>query len=59
MSFLCVELLYTQERLNPEIAFIFGAAARYRRATVFSSHDDARPITQRCTRGRFAPPPAL
>jgi hypothetical protein len=28
---------------NPEVAIIFGAAARYRRATVDSSHDDAHP----------------
>jgi hypothetical protein len=35
--------LCTQERLNPEVASIFGAAARYRRATVGSSHDDAHP----------------
>jgi hypothetical protein len=34
--------LCTQERLNPELVNIFGAAARYRRATVCSRHDDAR-----------------
>ena len=28
---------------NPEVAIIFGAAARYRRTTVDSSHDDAHP----------------
>ena len=33
----------SQERLNPEVAIIFGAAARYRQATVGSSHDDAHP----------------
>jgi hypothetical protein len=53
MSILCVarwrsarrmiEWMCTQERLNPEVAIIFGAAARYRRATVGSSHDDAHP----------------
>jgi hypothetical protein len=35
-SWLCAE-----ERWNPEVVNIFGAAARYRRATVVSSHDDA------------------
>ena len=53
MSILCVarwrsarsmiEWMCTQERWNPEVAIIFGAAARYRRATVGSSHDDAHP----------------
>jgi hypothetical protein len=32
-----------QGRWNPEVAKILGAAARYRRATVGSSHVDARP----------------
>jgi hypothetical protein len=36
-------LLSTQERWNPEVANIFGAAARYCRATVGSSHDDTHP----------------
>jgi hypothetical protein len=35
--------LCTQERWNPEVVIIFGAAARYRRAIVGSSHDDAHP----------------
>jgi hypothetical protein len=35
--------LCTQERWNPELSDLFGAAARYRRATVGSSHDDAQP----------------
>ena len=35
--------LCTQERWSPEVVSIFGAAARYRRATVGSSHDDAHP----------------
>jgi hypothetical protein len=53
MSILCVarwrsargmiEWMCTQERWNPEVAIIFGAAARYRRATVGSSHEDAHP----------------
>jgi hypothetical protein len=38
-----IEWLCTQERHNPEVAIIFGAAARYGRATVGSSHDDAHP----------------
>jgi hypothetical protein len=41
MSIFCVEWLCTQERWNPEVAIIFCAAARYRRAAVGSSHDDA------------------
>jgi hypothetical protein len=35
--------LCTQERWNPKRAKILGAAARYRRVTVGSSHDDAHP----------------
>jgi hypothetical protein len=38
-----IEWLSTQEQWNPEVAIIFGAAVRYRRATVGSSHDDAHP----------------
>jgi hypothetical protein len=38
-----IKQVFTQERLNPEVAIIFGAAARYRRATVGSRHDDAPP----------------
>jgi hypothetical protein len=33
----------TQERWNPEVVVILGTAARYRRASVGSSHDGARP----------------
>jgi hypothetical protein len=44
MSILCVKWLCTQERWNPEVAIIFGAAARYRRPTVGYSHDDAHPV---------------
>jgi hypothetical protein len=40
---LCVECLFTKESWNPEVASIFDAAARYRRATVGSFHDDAHP----------------
>jgi hypothetical protein len=40
---LCIEWLCTQKRWNPYIANIFGATARYRRATVDSSHDGAHP----------------
>jgi hypothetical protein len=38
-----IEWMCTQERWNPEVAIIFGAAARYRPATVGSSLDDAHP----------------
>jgi len=53
MSTLCVarwrgardlfEWLCTQERWNPEVVIMFGTAARYRRAIVGSSYDDAHP----------------
>jgi hypothetical protein len=39
----CVEWLCTEERWNPEVVNIFGAAARYRQATAGSSHYDAHP----------------
>jgi hypothetical protein len=35
--------MFTQERWNPEVAIIFSVAARYRRATIGSSHDGAHP----------------
>jgi hypothetical protein len=35
-----IEWMCTQERWNSEVAILFGAAARYRRATAGSSHDD-------------------
>jgi hypothetical protein len=38
-----IEWMCTQERWHLEVAIIFGAAARYRRATVGSSHDGAHP----------------
>ena len=40
-----INWMCTQDRWNPEVAIILGAAARYRRATVGSSHDDAHPDT--------------
>jgi hypothetical protein len=54
-----IEWICTQERWDSKLAIIFGAAARYRRAKVVSSHDDAHRIIKRCTRGRFALTPAL
>jgi hypothetical protein len=38
-----IEWVCTQERRKSEVVIIFGTAARYRRATVCSSHDDAHP----------------
>jgi hypothetical protein len=38
-----IEWLCTQERWNPEDVIIFGTAARYRQATVGSSHDGWHP----------------
>ena len=65
MSILCVvrwrsargmiEWICTQERWNPEVAIIFGAAARYRRATVGSSHDDAHPDNSTLHTGAVRP----
>jgi len=65
MSILCVarwrsarsmiEWMCTQERWNPEVAIIFGAAARYRRATVGSSHDDAHPDNSTLHTGAVRP----
>ena len=43
--------LCTQERWNPEVASIFGPAARYRRDNVGSSHDDAHPDNSGLTQG--------
>jgi hypothetical protein len=39
--------------LNPEVASIFGAAARYRRAAVGSSHDDAHPDSSTLHTGKI------
>jgi hypothetical protein len=55
MPIFCVEWLCTQERWNPEVVIIFGAAARYRRATVDSSHDDARPDNPALHTGAIRP----
>jgi hypothetical protein len=45
--------LCTQERRNPEVVNIFGAATRYRRATVNSSHDDAHPDSSTLQPGKI------
>jgi hypothetical protein len=37
-----IKWLCIQERRNPEVVIIFGTAARYRWATLCSSHDDTR-----------------
>jgi hypothetical protein len=50
-----IEWICTQERLNPEVAIIFGAAARYRRAAVGSSHDDAHPDNSTLHTGAVRP----
>ena len=50
-----IEWMCTQERWNPEVAIIFGAAARYRRATVGSSHDDAHPDNSTLHTGAVRP----
>jgi hypothetical protein len=50
-----IEWLCTQERWNPEVAIISGAAARYHRATVGSSHDDAHPDNSTLHTGAVRP----
>jgi hypothetical protein len=50
-----IEWMCTQERWTPEVAIIFGAAARYCRATVGSSHDDAHPDTSALHTGTVRP----
>jgi hypothetical protein len=50
-----IEWMCTQERWNPEVAIIFGAAARYRRATVGSSKNDARPDNSTLHTGAVRP----
>jgi hypothetical protein len=50
-----VEWMCTQERWNPEVAITFGVAARYRRATAGSSHDDARPDNSTLNTGAVRP----
>jgi hypothetical protein len=54
-----IEWLCTQERWNPEVAIIFGAAARYRRATVSSSHGDANPDNSALLTGVVRPARAV
>jgi hypothetical protein len=54
-----IEWLCTHERWNPEVAIIFSAAARYRQATVGSSHDDARPDNSALRTGVGLPPRRL
>jgi hypothetical protein len=55
MPILLVEWLYYQKRLNPEVTILFGAATRYRRATVGSSHDDAHPDNSTLITGAVRP----
>jgi hypothetical protein len=50
-----IEWMSTQERWNPEVAIIFGAAARYRRTTVGSSYDDAHPDNSTLHTGAVRP----
>jgi hypothetical protein len=50
-----IEWMCTEERWNPEVAIIFGAAARYRRATVGSSHNDAHPDNSTLHTGAVRP----
>jgi hypothetical protein len=53
LSFLMQSWLCTREHLNPEVVNIFYAAARYRRATVCSSHNDAHPDNSALHTGKF------
>jgi hypothetical protein len=55
MSILCVEWLCPRERWHPEVVIIFGAAARYQRLTVGSSHDDAHPDNSTLHTGAVRP----
>jgi hypothetical protein len=55
MSILCVKWLYTQQSCNPEVAIIFCAAARYRRAKVGSRHHDAHPVNSMRHTGAVRP----
>jgi len=50
-----IEWMCTQERWKPEVAIIFGAAARYCRAKVGSSHDDAHPDNLALRTGAVCP----
>jgi hypothetical protein len=49
------EWLRAQERQNPEVAIIFGTAARYRRAKIGSYHDDAHPDNSALHTGAVRP----
>jgi hypothetical protein len=49
------EWMCTQERWNPGVAIILGAAARYRKATAGSSHDDAHPDNSTLHSGAVRP----
>jgi hypothetical protein len=51
----CIERLCTTVRWNPEVAIMLGVAARYRRATVGSSHDDAHPDISTLHTGAVCP----
>jgi hypothetical protein len=50
-----IEWLCTQERRKSEVVIIFGTEARYRRATVDSSHDDAHPDNSTLHMGTVCP----
>jgi hypothetical protein len=50
-----IEWMCTQERWTPEVIILFGAAARYRRATVGSSHDNAHPDNSALHTGAVRP----
>jgi hypothetical protein len=55
-----IEWLCNQEGWNSEDARMFGKAARYLRATVYSSHDDVQPDSSTLhSRGRIIPNLAL
>jgi hypothetical protein len=54
-----IEWLCTQDRLNPEVAIIFGTAVRYRRAIVSEDMKVRIQIIQCFTRGLFVPTLAL
>jgi hypothetical protein len=49
------EWLCTQIRKNPEVAIMLGAVARYRRAKVGSSYNDAHPDNSRLHKGAVRP----
>jgi hypothetical protein len=54
-SILCAEWLCTQDRWNPEVAIIIGAAARLHQTTVGSSHDGAHPDNSTLRKGAVRP----